>query len=325
MVGIAYSHTTMLPMYIDSIDVHIKAMRKNIFKGYGVAVVTPFTPEGNIDFYALREHIAYLIEKGEADYLCVLGTTAETPTLTTEEKEMLMETFVETVGGRVPLLLGCGSNDTLHLCEYLETANLDGFDGILVVAPYYNKPTQEGLYRHYLAVAAASPLPIVLYNIPGRTGVNLLPQTVVRIANDCSNVVAIKEASGNLEQVEQIIAQAPDGFEVISGDDAIAFEIITLGGVGLISAVGNAFAEEMGELVHATIEGKMDAALDVHRKMADVFRLAFVEGNPAGVKALMQLRGMCSNTLRLPLVPVSTSTMEEMQDALEKFGGAELY
>ena len=148
MVGIAYSHTTMLPMYIDSIDVHIKAMRKNIFKGYGVAVVTPFTPEGNIDFYALREHIAYLIEKGEADYLCVLGTTAETPTLTTEEKEMLMETFVETVGGRVPLLLGCGSNDTLHLCEYLETANLDGFDGILVVAPYYNKPTQEGLYRH---------------------------------------------------------------------------------------------------------------------------------------------------------------------------------
>ena len=194
-----------------------------------------------------------------------------------------------------------------------------------MVAPYYNKPTQEGLYRHYLAVAAASPLPIVLYNIPGRTGVNLLPQTVVRIANDCSNVVAIKEASGNLGQVEQIIAQAPDGFEVISGDDAIAFEIITLGGVGLISAVGNAFAEEMGELVHATIEGKMDAALDVHRKMADVFRLAFVEGNPAGVKALMQLRGMCSDTLRLPLVPVSATTMEEMEVALEKFGGAELY
>ena len=134
-------------------------MRKNIFKGYGVAVVTPFTPEGNIDFYALREHITYLIEKGEADYLCVLGTTAETPTLSTEEKEILMETFVETVGGRIPLLLGCGSNDTLHLCKYLETTNLDGFDGILVVAPYYNKPTQEGLYRHYLAVAAASPLP----------------------------------------------------------------------------------------------------------------------------------------------------------------------
>ncbi len=296
-------------------------MRTNIFKGYGVAVVTPFTPEGSIDFYALREHINYLLDKGEADYLCVLGTTAETPTLTAEEKEMIMETFVETVDGRVPLLLGCGSNDTRHLCEYLETANLDGFDGVLVVAPYYNKPTQEGLYQHFVAVSGASPLPIVLYNIPGRTGVNLLPETVLRIAGDCPNVVAIKEASGNIGQVEQMIANAPDGFGVISGDDAIAFEIITLGGVGLISAVGNAFAEEMGELVHATIEGRIDAALDVHRKMADIFRLAFAEGNPAGPKAMMQERGMCANVLRLPLVPVSDATMGQIRLAMKSFGG----
>ena len=258
-------------------------MRTNIFKGYGVAVVTPFSPEGNIDFYALREHIRFLLDQGQVDYLCVLGTTAETPTLSTEEREMVMDTFVETVDGRVPLLLGCGSNSTHQVCEYLATANLDGFDGVLIVAPYYNKPSQEGLYRHFAMVAEASPLPIVLYNIPGRTGVNLLPETVVRIAADYENVVAIKEASGNLQQVERIIEMAPDGFEVISGDDAIAIEVMLLGGSGLISATGNAFAEEMGELVHAALEGRYDAALDIHRSLGEIFRLAFVEGNPSGV------------------------------------------
>lgn len=293
-------------------------MRTNIFKGFGVAVVTPFTPEGSIDFYALREHISYLLNSGNVDYLCVLGTTAETPTLTTEEKEMVMDTFVEAVDGRVPLLLGCGSNNTRQVCELLTTANLEGFDGVLVVAPYYNKPTQEGLYRHFAAVADASPLPVVLYNIPGRTGVNLLPDTVLRIAEDYENVVAVKEASGNLQQVERIIAEAPDGFGVISGDDAIAIEVALLGGCGLISAVGNAFAEEMGELVHESLQGHFDAALDIHRRMADVFRLAFVEGNPAGIKCMMQHREMCSNVLRLPLVPVSEAT----DDAIGKVVGA---
>ncbi len=297
-------------------------MRTNIFKGYGVAVVTPFSPEGNIDFYALREHIRFLLDQGQVDYLCVLGTTAETPTLSTEEREMVMDTFVETVDGRVPLLLGCGSNSTHQVCEYLATANLDGFDGVLIVAPYYNKPSQEGLYRHFAMVAEASPLPIVLYNIPGRTGVNLLPETVVRIAADYENVVAIKEASGNLQQVERIIEMAPDGFEVISGDDAIAIEVMLLGGSGLISATGNAFAEEMGELVHAALEGRYDAALDIHRILGEIFRLAFAEGNPSGVKCMMHHRGLCNNVLRLPLVPVSTAIDHDISAAMKSLGTA---
>ena len=297
-------------------------MRTNIFKGYGVAVVTPFSPEGNIDFYALREHIRFLLDQGQVDYLCVLGTTAETPTLSTEEREMVMDTFVETVDGRVPLLLGCGSNSTHQVCEYLATANLDGFDGVLIVAPYYNKPSQEGLYRHFAMVAEASPLPIVLYNIPGRTGVNLLPETVVRIAADYENVVAIKEASGNLQQVERISEMAPDGFEVISGDDAIAIEVMLLGGSGLISATGNAFAEEMGELVHAALEGRYDAALDIHRSLGEIFRLAFVEGNPSGVKCMMHHRGLCNNVLRLPLVPVSTAIDHDISAAMKSLGTA---
>ena len=297
-------------------------MRTNIFKGYGVAVVTPFSPEGNIDFYALREHIRFLLDQGQVDYLCVLGTTAETPTLSTEEREMVMDTFVETVDGRVPLLLGCGSNSTHQVCEYLATANLDGFDGVLIVAPYYNKPSQEGLYRHFAMVAEASPLPIVLYNIPGRTGVNLLPETVVRIAADYENVVAIKEASGNLQQVERIIEMAPDGFEVISGDDAIAIEVMLLGGSGLISATGNAFAEEMGELVHAALEGRYDAALDIHRSLGEIFRLAFAEGNPSGVKCMMHHGGLCNNVLRLPLVPVSTAIDHDISAAMKSLGTA---
>ena len=297
-------------------------MRTNIFKGYGVAVATPFSPEGNIDFYALREHIRFLLDQGQVDYLCVLGTTAETPTLSTEEREMVMDTFVETVDGRVPLLLGCGSNSTHQVCEYLATANLDGFDGVLIVAPYYNKPSQEGLYRHFAMVAEASPLPIVLYNIPGRTGVNLLPETVVRIAADYENVVAIKEASGDLQQVERIIEMAPDGFEVISGDDAIAIEVMLLGGSGLISATGNAFAEEMGELVHAALEGRYDAALDIHRSLGEIFRLAFVEGNPSGVKCMMHHRGLCNNELRLHLVPVSPAIDHDISAAMKSLGPA---
>ena len=316
---ISSSHTKFFVTRSEKITITNK-MRTNIFKGYGVAVVTPFTPEGNIDFFALREHILDLLNQGCVDYLCVLGTTAETPTLSEEEKEMVMDTFVETVDGRVPLLLGCGSNNTRQLCEYLATANLDSFDGVLVVAPYYNKPSQEGLYRHFAAVADASPLPIVLYNIPGRTGVNLLPETVVRLANDFEDIVAIKEASGNLQQVEQILADAPDGFGVISGDDAIALETALLGGDGLISATGNAFAEEMGELVHAALEGRYDAALDIHRSMAEIFRLAFAEGNPAGVKCMMHYRGMCSNVLRLPLVPVSEKTNKAIVTALQVLG-----
>lgn len=291
-------------------------MRTNIFRGLGVAVITPFTPEGNIDFYALRELINRLVEEGGVDFLCVLGTTAETPTLTEEEKEMVMETFVETVRGRVPLLLGCGGNNTRAVCKYLENTNLDGFDGVLIVAPYYNKPTQEGLYQHYVSVADASPLPVILYNVPGRTGVNLTAATTIRIAEDCPNVVAIKEASGNLAQIDAIIAGAPDGFEVISGDDGLTYSLINLGAVGLISVVANAFPAEMTQFVHDAMEGNVDAALDAHRRLQPIFRLSFVDGNPSGVKAMLAQQERCANVLRLPLVPVSEATEAQIAEAL---------
>lgn len=294
-------------------------MRNNIFRGLGIAVVTPFTPEGNIDFYALRELIENVLQEGGADFLCVLGTTAETPTLSNEEKELVMETFVETVAGRVPLLLGCGGNNTHAVCQFLETADLDGFDGVLIVTPYYNKPTQEGLYQHFASVADASPLPVVLYNVPGRTGVNLNADTTIRIAEDCPNVVAIKEASGLLPQIDAIIAGAPDGFEVISGDDALTYSLIGLGAVGLISVIGNAFPTEMAQLVHDALNGEFDAALDTHRRFRDLFRLSFVDGNPAGVKAMLAQTEQCSNTLRLPLVPVSEQTEACIVEALANF------
>lgn len=294
-------------------------MRTNIFRGLGVAVVTPFTQEGNIDFYALRELIENLLQDDGADFLCVLGTTAETPTLSPEEKELVMETFVETVDGRVPLLLGCGGNDTLSVCRYLENANLSGFDGVLIVTPYYNKPTQEGLYQHYVAVADASPLPVVLYNVPGRTGVNLTAATTIRIAEQCPNVVAIKEASGILPQIDAIISGAPDGFEVISGDDALTYSLLGLGAVGLISVIGNAFPTEMSQLVHDAIDGNYDAALDTHRRFCDLYRLSFIDGNPAGVKAMLAHTDQCANVLRLPLVPVSQTTEAAIVDALANF------
>lgn len=291
-------------------------MRTNIFRGLGVAVVTPFTPEGNVDYYALRELIESLLEVGGADFLCVLGTTAETPTLSFEEKEMIMDTFVETVAGRVPLLLGCGGNNTRAVCDYLESANLEAFDGVLIVAPYYNKPTQEGLFQHFVAVADASPVPVVLYNVPGRTGVNITAETTIRIAEECSNVVAIKEASGILPQIDAIIAGAPDGFEVISGDDALTYPLLCLGASGVISVVANVFPTEMNQLVHDTLDGNVDAALDTHRRLAEVFRLSFTDGNPAGVKCMLYHRQMCNNVLRLPLVPVSEKTESAIIEAL---------
>lgn len=294
-------------------------MRTNIFRGFGVAVITPFTSEGNVDFYTLRELINRVIDEGEADFLCALGTTAETPTLSDEEKELIMETFVETVGGRVPLLLGCGGNNTHAVCHFLESSNLDGFDGILVVTPYYNKPSQEGLYQHFVTIADASPLPVVLYNVPGRTGVNLDARTTLRIAEDCHNVVAIKEASGCIPQIEQIVAEAPDGFDVICGDDSLTIHLLTIGAVGLISVVGNAFPAEMCQLVHHVLSGCMDEALDIHRRFRELYRLAFCEGNPAGVKAMMAHMEQCTNVLRLPLVPVSEATEARIVEAISRF------
>jgi len=294
-------------------------MRTNPFQGTGVAVVTPFTAEGEVDLLTLREHINRLLEDGDVDYLCVLGTTAETPTLNVAEREQIIEAFVDEVQGRVPLLLGCGGNDTGSVCAFLEEADFEGIDGVLIVTPYYNKPTQEGLYRHYRAVSQASPVPVVLYNVPGRTGVNLSSETTLRLAEDFENIVAIKEASGNLAQINEIISHAPAGFEVISGDDSLTFEIVALGGVGVISVVANAFPNEMAELVRSMKNGDVFEALHIHRAFPAIFRLAFVEGNPAGVKCMKAERKELQNVLRLPLTEVSENTRRHIAQALQDF------
>ena len=289
----------------------------NIFKGLGVALVTPFQADGSIDFSALEQLVASHLE-GNTDFLCVLGTTAETPCLTLDEKRQIIAAVVKQVDKRMPILLGCGGNNTAEVIRFLKEENLEGIDGVLIVAPYYNKPSQEGLYQHFSAVASATSLPVVLYNVPGRTGVNIEASTTLRIAADHSNVVAIKEASGQISQIEDILLHAPAGFEVLSGDDGITYELISLGAVGVISVIGNAYPMEFGEMVHQTLAGQYPSALPLHRRFNTFYRLMTVDGNPSGVKALLSVQGKINNSLRLPLVPVRPETMALLQDAVAK-------
>lgn len=282
-------------------------MRYNPFKGFGIALATPFREDSSIDFDALKLLIADVLKNG-ADFLCVLGTTAETPTLSEREKGEIMRFVVEQVDGRVPLLLGVGGNNTAAVCNALKSGDFSGFQGILSVCPFYNKPSQEGLYQHFKAISEACPLPVVLYNVPGRTGCNLLPQTTLRIANDCANVVAIKEASGFISQASEILSALPEGFEVISGDDGITFEMLASGAAGVISVIGNAFPKAFGEMTHSTLGGNIAAGREWHRKLRRLYPLMGVEGNPAGVKCLLSAQGKIQNILRLPLVPVSEKT-----------------
>lgn len=288
--------------------------RNNPFKGLGIAVVTPFRADGGVDYEALERLMEAQIRAG-ADFLCVLGTTAETPCLTTEEKERIMACAVRTAAGRVPLLLGCGGNHTAAVCGYLRQADLTGFSGVLIVCPYYNKPTQEGLYRHFRAVAEASPLPVVLYNVPGRTGVNLEAETTLRVARDSENVVAIKEASGRMDQIRRILSLAPAGFDVISGDDALTLTLLGAGAAGVISVIGNAWPKGFGGMVRAALAGRMEEAARADESLADLYRLLIADGNPAGIKALLAVQGRVENRLRLPLVPVGEDTRREMEQA----------
>ena len=292
--------------------------KKNLFKGLGVALVTPFRSDFSIDFEALGNLIQSQISAG-VDFLCILGTTAETPCLTLAEKQAIVRFAVEKVEGRVPLLLGAGGNPTAAVVDYLNTADLNGIDGLLIVTPYYNKPSQEGLYQHFCTVAGATELPVVLYNVPGRTGVNLSAETTLRIAHECKNVVAIKEASGNISQIEDIIKGAPDGFQVLSGDDAITFELITIGAAGVISVVGNAFTAEFGKMVHSALIGNYNEALCIHRRFSDLYKLMTVDGNPSGVKALLSEQGRIENNLRLPLVPATQATQARLKTVIDTF------
>ena len=286
-------------------------MMQNIFKGLGVALVTPFKADGSVDYDALRRLLDYQLSNG-VDFLCVLGTTAETPCLSAEEKTKVKNIVVEKVQGRVPILLGCGGNNTAAVVESLKNDDFTGVDGILSVCPYYNKPSQEGLYQHFKAIANATELPVVLYNVPGRVGVNMTAETTLRLANDCSNIVAIKEASGNFAQIDDIIKNKPSHFDVISGDDGITFPLITLGAVGVISVIGNALPKEFSRMVRLALNGDYKNALEIHHKFTELFGLLFVDGNPAGVKAMLNIMGLIENQLRLPLVPARITTLGEI-------------
>lgn len=283
----------------------------------GVALITPFKEDESVDYDALIRLVDYLLQNN-ADFLCVLGTTAETPTLTEEEKHKIKQLVVERVNGRVPILLGVGGNNTRAVVEQLKNGDFTGVDAILSVVPYYNKPSQEGIYQHYKAIAGATTLPIVLYNVPGRTGVNMKAETTLRIAHDFKNVVAIKEASGDITQMDDIIKNKPSGFDVISGDDGITFPLITLGAVGVISVIGNAFPREFSRMVRLALHGDYANALTIHHKFAELFKLLFVDGNPAGVKAMLNAMGMIENRLRLPLVPTRITTFEAMRKILNE-------
>jgi len=289
-------------------------MRETRLKGMGVALITPFKEDGSVDYDALLRLVDYQLENG-TDFLCVLGTTAETPTLTKEEKEKVKRTIINRVDGRLPILLGVGSNSTQAVVDSVKNDDMTGVDALLVVVPYYNKPSQEGIYQHYKAVAEATELPIVLYNVPGRTGVNMTAETTLRLANDFENIVAIKEASGNIAQMDEIIKNKPEGFDVISGDDGITFPLITLGAVGVISVLGNAFPREFSRMTQLALEGDYANALPIHHKFAEMCNLLFVDGNPAGVKAMLGIMGMIENKLRLPLVPARQVTCEKLSAA----------
>ena len=291
-------------------------MARNIFKGLGVALVTPFTTEGEVDYKALKRLVEYLIQNG-ADFLCILATTGETPCLSTDEKNKIKQLVIDVNRGRVPILIGCGGNNTRAVVEELKTTDWTGIDGILSVCPYYNKPSQEGLYQHFKAIAEASPLPVVLYNVPGRTGINMKSETTVRLANDCENIVAIKEASGSLEQVDEIIKNKPDTFDVISGDDALTFPMIACGAVGVISVIGNALPKEFSRMLRLEQNGEFEPARKIHHMFTDLFNLLFVDGNPAGVKAMLHEMGMIENVLRLPLVPTRLTTMQKISECLK--------
>src|SRR5574344_317521 len=284
--------------------------------GLGIALITPFNKDESIDFAALGRLVDFQMQNG-IDYLVVLGTTAESATLTEQEKNAIKDIVVDRVQGRVPIVLGVGGNCTKAVTEELKTKDFKGIDAILSVVPYYNKPSQEGVYQHYKAIAESTDLPIVLYNHPGRTGVNMTAETTLRLAFDFPNIVAIKEASGNISQMDEIIKNKPKDFMVISGDDGITVPLITLGAVGVISVIGNAFPKEFGRMVRLALQGDFSNALDIHHRFTELFNLLFVDGNPAGVKCMLNAMGYIENKLRLPLVPTRITTYESIKKVLD--------
>ena len=293
-------------------------MDKMYFHGLGVALVTPFTENGAVDFAAVAKIVDNLIEGG-VDYILVLGTTGETPTLTTDERKALIRFVRERVAGRVQLMVGVGGNCTRDVVTTLRTWDLSGYDAVLSVNPYYNKPNQEGLYQHFKAVAEASPRPVVLYNIPGRTGVNMTPETIARLAKDCPNIIGVKEASGDLAQMECVKALTPSDFLLISGDDGLTVEVIKRGGVGVISVLANAYPAETAEIVALALLGNIEEAERQLKALDGIISALFEEGNPVGIKTLLHTKGVCSDTMRLPLVSGSEALQEKMKSLVAEY------
>jgi len=288
-----------------------------LFTGTGVAIVTPFKNDRSVDFEALQRIVNHCID-GQIDYIVVLGTTGESVTLTTGEKEDVARCVVETAADRVQIVIGVGGNDTAKVVDAIQHTSFIGVSGLLSQTPYYNKPAQAGLIEHFKAVAAASPVPVILYNVPGRTGVNMTAETTLTLAHEVSNIVAIKEASGIMVQIMQIIKDKPENFSVISGDDAITFPMMALGGQGVISVAANAFPHEMSSLIRYSLENNFPSAQKLQYALLDLFETLFVEGSPSGIKAALNILGLCENALRLPLVPVTKKTYNKLEEIIQK-------
>lgn len=293
-------------------------MKQSIFTGTGVALVTPFRKE-TVDFTKLESLIEHIIASG-VDYIVALGTTSEAATMTESERSAVQSFIVETVAGRCPIMLGLGGNNTLNITDTIAHTSFEGISGILSVTPYYNKPNQRGLMLHYRNIAEVSPVPVIMYNVPGRTGVNLTAETTLALAHDCPNIIGIKEASGNLQQVMEILRQRPAGFRVISGDDALTLPMLALGADGVISVMANALPKEMSDMVRFAMKGDLKKALPLHYRMLPLMNAIFEEGNPTGIKALLEIQGSITNILRLPLVKASKTLYNKLSTLNNEFG-----
>jgi 4-hydroxy-tetrahydrodipicolinate synthase len=289
----------------------------NKFHGTGVAIVTPFHSDGQVDYDGLKNLVNYLIDGG-VNYLVSLGTTGENATLSQDEKKKIWACTAEAAAGRVALVAGIGGNNTHEVVEHVTQFDIKGYDAILSASPAYNKPTQEGIYQHYKAIAQASPLPVILYNVPGRTASNINAETTIRLANDFKNIIGIKEASGNFDQFNQIMRDKPEDFLFISGDDPVALPMIALGAVGVISVIGNALPTQLSDMINLCLKGEFKSAEKAHSKLIDFTRLMFVEGSPAGVKISLKHLGICGSYVRLPLVQVSDATAEKIIQETKK-------
>ena len=287
-------------------------MNLNSLKGTGVALITPFHKDGRIDFKCFKKLIDRCID-GKVDYLVPLGTTGESATLSKDEKNAVTDFVTEVTDGRVPVVLGMGGNNTQELLQTLEDTDFSKIDAVLSVSPYYNRPSQRGIYQHYKMFASNCPVPVILYNVPARTGSNIDAEITLELAHDLKNIIGIKEASGNIEKAMKIIKNKPKDFLVISGDDVLALPIIACGGDGVISVFANAYPKDFSEMVRQALDGNFDKAKKLHYKMLDLMHAIFVDGNPSGVKGLLSLMGSCSEFVRLPLLPVSKSTMNRLE------------